>query len=180
VSSSSSELLLNASEQANGASRDASYLDPRDYVPRYYFSKSRIVLTIASFVVLTVVVCAAATPTMERRIHGTIPHLLHDILGVVWTRDYLLSSLVRTTGAARGWDLLFMATFSLFVVFGPILRSAVCVFGLIVPLPKKIRKTILHTIDFLGAFCALEVFVVAVFTLDFLMPAITSTIINKP
>jgi hypothetical protein len=184
--SSSSEPLMNGaaqhrsqSPQANGASDD-DYFDPSLYVPRYYFSQTRIMLTIASFVVLILVVCAAALPTMERRLHGTIPRLLHDILGVVWTRDYSLSSLVRTTGAAGGWDLLLMATFSLFVVFGPILRSSLCIFGLIVPLPKSVRKTVLHTIDFLGAFCALEVFVVAVFMVDLLMPAITSTIINKP
>jgi hypothetical protein len=183
--SSSSEPLLNGTEQhrsglplANGAS-EGSYIDPNEYVPRYYFSQSRIMLTMASFAVLIVVVCAAALPTMERRVSGTIPHLLHDILGVVWTRDYSLSSLVRTTGAAGGWDLLLMATFSLFVVFGPILRSSLCLFGLIVPLPKSVRKTVLHAIDFLGAFCALEVFVVAVFMVDLLMPAITSTIIIK-
>jgi hypothetical protein len=73
--SSSSEPLLNGTEQhssrlpqANGA-----YIDPRVYVPRYYFSQSRIMLTIASFVVLIVVVCAAALPTMERRVFGAIP-----------------------------------------------------------------------------------------------------------
>jgi hypothetical protein len=184
--SSSSEPLLGGTEQhrlrlpqANGASDD-DYFDPSLYVPRYYFSRTRIRLTIASFVVLILVVCAAALPTMERRLNGTIPHLLHDILGVVWTRDYSLSSLVRTTGVAGGWDLLLMATFSLFVVFGPILRSSLCIFGLIVPLPKSVRKTVLHAIDFLGAFCALEVFIVAVFMVDLLMPAITSTIVNKP
>jgi hypothetical protein len=182
-SSSSSEPLIssgNGVRVSNSNGGAASYIDPREYVPRYYFSQSRIMLTVASFVVLIVVVCAATAPTMERRIHGTIPHLLHDILGVVWTRDYSLSSLVRTTGAAGGWDLLLMATFSLFVVFGPILRSCLCVFGLIVPLPKSVRKTVMHAMDFLGAFCAVEVFVVAVFMVDLLMPAITSTIINKP
>jgi hypothetical protein len=185
-SSSASEPLLNGTSQhrsrlplANGAS-DGDYFDPSLYVPRYYFSQTRIMLTIASFVVLILVVCAAALPTMERRLNGTIPHLLHDILGVVWTRDYSLSSLVRTTGVAGGWDLLLMATFSLFVVFGPILRASLCIFGLIVPLPKSVRKTVMHAIDFLGAFCALEVFIVAVFMVDLLMPAITSTIINKP
>jgi hypothetical protein len=167
--------------QVNGAFNGAYIdIDPMLYVPRYYFSWSRIILTGVSVIVLVVIICAAALPTMERRVFGAIPQLLTDILGVVWTQDYSLSSLVRTTGAAGGWDLLLMATFSLFVVFGPILRSSLCIFGLIVPLPKSVRGTVMHAIDYLGAFCALEVFVVAVFMVDLLMPAITSTIINKP
>jgi uncharacterized paraquat-inducible protein A len=145
-----------------------------------YFSWTRVALTILAVVVLIIVVCAAALPTMERRVDGALPHLLHDILGVVWTRPYSLSSLVRTTGDARGWDLLLMATFSLFVVFGPILRASLCVFVLVVRVPKRLQGKIRNLIVFIGAFCASEVFVVAVFMVDLLMPAITGTIINMP
>lgn len=144
------------------------------------FSWSRVALICPAIIVLATVVCACMLPTMERRVNGALPHLLHDILGIVWTRPYSLSSLVRVTGEASGWDLLLMATFSLFVVFGPILRASLCVFGLVTKVPRRMQGKIRNAISFIGAFCASEVFVVAVFMVDLLMPAITTTIINTP
>ena len=83
-------------------------------------------------------------------------------------------------GAAGAWDLLLMRTFNLFVVFGPICRALLCVFSLAVPMSRRIRRVVLAAIDFVGAFCAWEVFIVAMFMVGMLMSSITDTIFNQP
>ena len=137
-------------------------------------------LLVGAILTAALVFAAVITPCMERRVDGAIPMLLQEILGVAWQRTYSLRGLVITTGAAGAWDLLLMRTFNLFVVFGPIFRSLLCVFGLAVPLPRKIRRLVLMTVEFVGAFCAWEVFVIAMFMVDMLMPSITDTIYNNP
>jgi hypothetical protein len=127
-----------------------------------------------SFLVLILAVFATSWITMERKVHGAIPMLLHDILGVEWGKAYSLRSLSQLTGAAGGWDVLLMCTFSLFIVFGPILRSCLCVLGHM--LPGRL-STIQTFVDLIGAFCAWEVLVIAVAMICMLMPSITGTIL---
>lgn len=143
---------------------------------------SAMVLLQTLLVLVTGVVVAVATmqPTMERKVDGAIPILLHDVLGVDWERNYSLGTLMQTTGAAGGWDLLLMGTFALFCVHGPLLRYVLCATGLTVPLSKPTLHTLVTCIDFIGSFCAWEVFAVAIVMVDMLMPSITSTIIRKP
>jgi Paraquat-inducible protein A len=143
-------------------------------------SRHDMYLLVGAILTAALVCVAIITPCMERRVDGAIPMLLQEILGVAWQRTYSLRGLVITTGAAGAWDILLMRTFNLFVVFGPIFRSLLCVFGLAVPLPRKIRSLVLMTVDFVGAFCAWEVFVIAMFMVDMLMPSITDTIYNNP
>eukprot|EP00545_Synedropsis_sp_CCMP1620_P013542 CAMPEP_0119005264 /NCGR_PEP_ID=MMETSP1176-20130426/1618_1 /TAXON_ID=265551 /ORGANISM="Synedropsis recta cf, Strain CCMP1620" /LENGTH=566 /DNA_ID=CAMNT_0006957053 /DNA_START=64 /DNA_END=1761 /DNA_ORIENTATION=+ len=104
-----------------------------------------------SFLVLILAVCATTFVTMKREVHGAIPMLAQQILGIEFGKSYSLQSLSRTTGAAGGWDILLMCTFSLFIVFGPLLRSALCVLGHI--LPGRL-STIQTFVDLIGAFCA--------------------------
>ena len=89
-----------------------------------------------------------------------------------------------TTGAAGGWDFMLMATFSLFCVLGPILRSVLCVLVSILDKSSVLRRVFVPPvslfINFMGAFCAWEVFVIAILMVDMLMPSITNTIIQKP
>jgi hypothetical protein len=94
--------------------------------------------------------------------------------------------LVQTTGAAGGFDYLLMATFGLFVVVGPVIRAFLCVVAALTNTTSSRAKNngrgkwLLSTIEFVGAFCAWEVFAAAVFMVNLLMPAITTTIIMKP
>ena len=138
----------------------------------------RILLLIAALVTTVIVYFAIITPCMERKVDGAIPILLQQILGVDWKRTYSLRGLVITTGAAGAWDILLMRTFNLFVVFGPVTRSLLCILGLIVP--SRLRRIVLWIVDLVGAFCAWEVFTIAMFMVDMLMPSITDTIYNNP
>jgi hypothetical protein len=145
------------------------------------FSLSYIIVAIAA---AYVVLLAVDLPTMDRQVHGAGPLLLHDILGVNWERTYSLLSLMWTTGGAGGWDLLLMGTFSLFCVFGPILRSGLCIVVALLDKSTVLRRVMVEPvslfINFLGAFCAWEVFVIAILMVQMLMPSITNTIIQKP
>jgi hypothetical protein len=127
-----------------------------------------------SFLVLILSIFATSWITLERQVHGAIPMLLHQILGVEWSKSYSLRSLSATTGAAGGWDVLLMSTFSLFIVAGPVVRSSLCVLGHV--LPGRL-STIQTFVDLIGAFCAWEVFVIAVAMICLLMPSITGTIL---
>ena len=138
----------------------------------------RLVVTIF---VLIAAICATSWITLERSIHGAIPMLLHSILGVEWNKSYTLFTLSAMTGAAGGWDILLMATFSLFIVIGPVLRSFMCFVRHLLP-PKcgRLRTIIQTSINFIGAFCAWEVLVVAITMICLLMPSITNTILMDP
>ena len=127
-------------------------------------------------------VCLGAfVGTLERRVTGAIPQLMHDILGVAWDRQFSLKSLVGLTGAAGGWDWLLMATFALFVVVGPILRALMCVVALVMSTESSQFMLLLHTaIDYIGCFCAWEVVALASFLVSLIMPVATSTIIMRP
>jgi len=146
-----------------------------------------------------IVVLAVTVPTMERQVHGAIPIVLHDILNVTWKKDYSLTSLMETTGKAGGWDYLLMSTFSLFCVFGPLLRAILCILRRVLLSSRRTKegghaqqtlldpkhsetmiKTVSTMINFMGSFCAWEVFVVAILMVQMLMPSITSTILRKP
>lgn len=127
-----------------------------------------------SFLVLITAIFAVSWVTLEREVHGAIPKLLSEILGMAWGKSYSLQSLSATTGAAGGWDLMLMSTFSLFIVVGPLLRASLCVLGHI--LPGRL-STIQTFVDLVGAFCAWEVMVIAVAMISLLMPSITGTIL---
>ena len=132
-------------------------------------------------VVTTVVVLLAIfLPTMVRKTDGAFPDVLRRILGINWTKQYSLQTLVTTTGLAGGWDILLMATFSLFIVVGPALRSGLCVLDCTQWTPERFRRPLAIAIDFIGAFCAWEVIFVAIIMVGLLMPGVTDTIINYP
>jgi len=128
-----------------------------------------------SLLVLILSCVAASWVTLQREVHGAIPTLIHDILAMNWTRSYSLHTLALDTGAAGGWDYLLMGTFALFIVFGPIVRSALCVVCHLMPHRISTLQTL---IDLIGAFCAWEVLVLAVIMICLLMPSITGTIVE--
>lgn len=130
-----------------------------------------------SLLVLILSIFATSWITLDRQVHGAVPMLLHQILGVEWSKSYSLRTLSATTGAAGGWDVLLMGTFSLFIVAGPIVRSSLCVLVHVLPGRLLSTTTIQTFVDLIGAFCAWEVFVIAVAMICLLMPSITGTIL---
>jgi len=128
---------------------------------------------------LLVVLAAVNLDTMERKVFGAGPKMLHDILGVNWQRNYSLYSLMWTTGAHGGWDYMLMGTFGLFCVIGPILRSCLL---LLVALLDRCRcpvSSLASLVGFIGSFCSWEVFAIAIVMVQMLMPSITNTIIRN-
>lgn len=158
----------------------------------------RIILSIAS---LPLVYYAITLPTMRRLVYGGGPTLLHEVLGMVWTKEYNLVALVKTTGDAGGWDTFLMATFGMFVVISPILRSICLIMHILLGVPlaffgdcieqprrrttvrvalyrvtQGLKSILLSLIDALGSFCAWEVLIVALIMIQLEMPSITDTI----
>jgi hypothetical protein len=123
--------------------------------------------------------CGIALSTMQRQALGAIPILLQDVLGFSLNRSYSLVSLTRVTGEAGGWDLLLMGTFGIFIVVGPALRALLCALALARVTPDRARPGLASAIDFIGAFCAWEVLLVAIAMVGMLMPTITNTILHK-
>ena len=135
---------------------------------------------LATLVSLVIVYLGAEMATMERLVYGAGPKLLHEILGVDWQRPYSFQTLMWTTGAAGGWDYMLMGTFGLFCVLGPVLR-AVLLFLTVLSDQFCVSITNLAVIvNFLGSFCAWEVFSIATIMVQMLMPSITDTIIRNP
>ncbi|KAL7545704.1 hypothetical protein ACHAWF_009055, partial [Thalassiosira exigua] len=157
-----------------------------------------VVLSLAS---LPLACYAVALPTMRRLVFGGGPTLLHEVMGMVWERDYSIVTLVKTTGDAGGWDNFLMITFGIFAVFGPIARSCclvlhaslglpAAVLGECVERPRRrtalnlalyrlvsgLRGILLPAIDALGAFGCWEVLIVAMTMIQLEMPSITDTI----
>jgi hypothetical protein len=134
-------------------------------------------------VVATILVTAGVwSMSIERRVYGAIPHTLQSVLGIEWDQKYSLMSLVKVTGAAKGYDYLLMGTFGLFMVLGPLIRVGLCVLASLCPCASssRARRALLASMEFIGAFCAWEVLVAAVGMVDLLMPSITSTVILSP
>ena len=165
-----------------------------------YLLKQAIVL-ILSISSLPLVCYAVALPTMQRLVYGGGPTLLHEVLGMIWEKEYSLISLVKTTGDAGGWDTFLMLTFGLFAVCGPIVRSICLILHVLLGLPlallgdcierprhrstlrlvmfhatSSLRGTLRPVIDALGAFCCWEVLIVALIMIQLEMPSITDTI----
>jgi hypothetical protein len=148
-------------------------------------------LQCCSYVTIVGIVLATVSTTMQRSVHGGPPSLLHEVLGLEFSKSYSFLELGRTTGLAGGLDLMLMGTFVWFLIAGPILRSILCVrASRICETPTMSTSTILALkrrhermgfwIDFVGAFCAWEVFTAALVMVDLLMPSITSTIVMDP
>jgi hypothetical protein len=72
---------------------------------------------------LPLILYAITLPAMQRLVYGGGPTLLHEVLEMIWEKEYSLASLVRTTGNAGGRNRFLMLTFGLFAVLGPALQS---------------------------------------------------------
>jgi Paraquat-inducible protein A len=186
------EQLLLAS--ANGTRRDARSRADREFDRAVRMENQRLPNCLwqgLSYVTVVLVILATVVITMERRVFGALPKLLEETLDVVWTKQYNFVWLGYTTALAGKWDLMLMSTFVWFIIAGPIVRAILCLFAnrlyekptmsqaTIVALYKRKRRLSIW-IDFIGAFCAWEVFAVAVIMVDLLMPSITSTILMDP
>ena len=139
-----------------------------------------VTLVLISLSTVALVWMAITRPTMERQVFGAGPYLMEKVLGVEWKQNFSLWSLMEVTGEAGGPDKFLMATFALFVVLGPLLRSALVVIDLVLPLGDVAQGALLNWINTLGAFCAWDVFFVSVFMVNLEMPSITNTIITRP
>jgi Paraquat-inducible protein A len=141
---------------------------------------------ILPLVTLGFVGLAIYLPSMERKVGGAIPKYLKEILVIDFNKSYSLAMLQDMTGAAGGMDWLLMATFALFCVLGPLLRAILVV---LVAMSAKsssswtegtqrIRSLMVAASNVLAAFCAWEVFLVAMIMVELLMPSVTNTILN--
>jgi hypothetical protein len=128
---------------------------------------------------LLFVLAAVDLDTMERRVLGAGPEMLHDILGVNWERSYSLRSLMWTTGAHGGWDFMLMGTFALFCVLGPLIRSVLLLLVALLDGCRIPVHPVADLVNFIGAFCSWEVFAIAIMMVQMLMPSITNTIIRN-
>jgi len=160
-----------------------------------------VLLALLSISSLPLVCFAVSLPTMERLVYGGGPTLLHEVLGMIWEKQYSLISLVKTTGDAGGWDIFLMLTFGMFAIVGPILRSCCLILHVLLGLPVALlgdcierprqrttlrmvlyqatytlRRALLPVIDSLGAFGCWEVLIVALLMIQLEMPSITDTI----
>ena len=73
-----------------------------------------------------------------------------------------------------------MGTFALFVLVGPILRAGLCVATLVLPWAASCHELLLSAINMVGAFCAWEVFAIALYMVYDLIPSVTDTILRNP
>jgi len=135
---------------------------------------------IPTMITLIVVYLAAEMPTMERLVHGAGPKLLHEILGVDFQKPYSFQTLMWTTGAAGGFDYMLMGTFGLFCVVGPVVRAALLFLTVLLDQCCVSVANLAVIVNFLGSFCAWEVFAIATIMVQMLMPSITDTIIRNP
>jgi hypothetical protein len=130
------------------------------------------------FITALVVGIAIFSSTMQREATGAVPELLKKILGIQWERAYSFKSLMGITGAAGGWDILLMGTFSIFIVFGPAVRAVLGCVSVVAP--NRFRPRLAVVIDLLGPFCAWEVLFITVIMVYIQMPTITDTIVRNP
>ena len=156
---------------------DGNRSESNSPVPRL-FSARFVVVTV---ITMLVIVYAVDAFSMERLVSGAGPQLLHEVLGMDWEKMYSLRSLMWTTGASGGWDYMLMGTFGLFCVVGPILRAVLLVATVILDQCRVSSgvQLLSQTVNFVGSFCAWEVFAVAIIMVQMLMPSITSTIIQN-
>lgn len=141
---------------------------------------SYIILALSACVTAFMVAFAVSAPTMSRSVDGAFPQILHDVLGIDFSQDYSLSSLVEVSGEAGGLDTVLMLTFGIFVAVGPILRGVLCVIYLLVPLTQDSQQSLVLAINSVGSFCAWEVFVAALYMVQMEMADITNTLIILP
>ena len=84
-----------------------------------------------------------------------------------------------------------MGTFAWFIVLGPIVRAILAVIAsrvyetphMTAEVAERVRRrqeNLALAVDFVGSFCAWEVYTVALFMFGLLLPGITGTIINDP
>jgi hypothetical protein len=125
------------------------------------------------------VMAAVDWNTMERKVFGAGPEMLHDILGVDWERKYSLRGLMWTAGAHGGWDYMLMGTFGLFCVLGPAIRAVLLLVVALLDRCQLPVEPVANLVNFIGAFCSWEVFAIAIVMVQMLMPSITNTIIRN-
>jgi len=135
---------------------------------------------VAALGTAVVVYLAAEMYTMDRLVYGAGPELLHEILGIDWQRPYSFQTLMWTTGASGGLDYMLMGTFGLFCVVGPVVRAVLLFLSVLLDQCCVSVANLAVIVNFLGSFCAWEVFAIATIMVQMLMPSITDTIIRNP
>jgi hypothetical protein len=183
------EPLLNQAERGDVRSDADREHDRRILLERQQFSNT--VWECVAWLTAIVVWLASACISMQRRVSGALPSLMKSVLGIEWIKQYSFWSLGWTTSKAGGWDFMLMATFVWFVIVGPLVRSFLAIRASrqverpeMTPIQSQVvrrrRERLTTWIDFVGAFCAWEVFSISALMVNLLMPSITNTIIMDP
>lgn len=138
---------------------------------------------ILSVVTAVIVGKTLQAPSLSREVVGVGPHWLQQVTGVRWDTTFSLTGLSAAIGEAGGSDVLLQATFAGFCVLGPAVRAVLCVVALCCPrrlCGTAVYDGLLLAIEFVGAFCAVEVLAVAAYLVHMLIPSTTATIVNVP
>jgi hypothetical protein len=142
-------------------------------------------LMLLSVVTAAIVWTTLRSQSLAREVVGVGPLWLAQVTGVRWDTTFSLTGLTSAIGEAGGMDVLLQWTFAWFCVAGPALRAALCAVALCCPrrflccTPSGFSQ-LLTAIDFVGAFCAVEVLAVAAYLVHALIPSTTATIVNLP
>mmetsp|Transcript_17795 Transcript_17795/g.22916 ORF Transcript_17795/g.22916 Transcript_17795/m.22916 type:complete len:603 (-) Transcript_17795:244-2052(-) len=118
--------------------------------------------------------------SMERDVEGSLPEIADTVLGLQYDKEYSLWSLTKATAASGGADYFLMGIFGFFCVAGPLLRASLCAIHFMFDSSYRAhQRWVFELVSILRAFCAWEVFTVALLMVDLEMPQITNTIINE-
>uniref|UniRef100_A0A6S8D168 Uncharacterized protein n=1 Tax=Aplanochytrium stocchinoi TaxID=215587 RepID=A0A6S8D168_9STRA len=140
--------------------------------------RSYILLVLLSAIATASTAWGMFAPTMIREVPGSIPNIINETLAYDFDYEYSLWSLTNVVGEKGGWDIFLMYLFGFFCMFGPLIRASLTILQLVLPLNRSQQKLLLHVIDFLGVFCALDVLFISLYLVDVEMPPITNTIID--
>lgn len=116
--------------------------------------------------------------TMERVVLGSFPQILKKYDDVNLNQTFSLISLSIQSGNGEGATVLLAIVMFIFLVVMPILRAILQFIGLY-SIPVSYENTIkfISILGFIGCFCAIEVFFVALILVQIEMPSLTNNII---
>eukprot|EP00924_Labyrinthula_sp_SR-Ha-C_P004347 maker-scaffold_3-snap-gene-21.4-mRNA-1 protein AED:0.03 eAED:0.03 QI:49/1/1/1/1/1/5/54/561 len=118
-------------------------------------------------------------PTMERNVPGSIPSVINETLFYDFKEKVSLATLTELIGVKGGWDYFLRLFFLVFCVVGPLFRLISIIVLLCVPMTEKWHKHVCALVHHLGAFCALDVFFLAMILVQVEIGQLSNTIIDQ-
>ena len=127
---------------------------------------------------LVAVIGAFTLPSFERQVHGSIADLLLQA-GVDFTQKVSLWQLPALTARGGGLDYLMAATFTLFIIVAPVVRSLSLLALLVIPMKRSTARR-LHTYSTrVVAYTALDVMLIATPLIGVAFGPMSEVLLNK-